>query len=99
MPRLMNSDKMNNQVVLRRSFCENSDSGRTILQMIMIHAAQAHWPKTRVQKYSCSARLPLHHATWNSGGDASPTTLQGKRLRFPPARNTVSGKEWRKLKD
>src|SRR5215217_647891 len=49
MPRLMNSDRMNSHVVLRRSFCENSDSGSTMLQMSMIHAAHAHWPNTRFQ--------------------------------------------------
>ena len=41
---------MEGQVVFRRSFCEKSDSGRTQLQMSMIHAAHAHWPKTRFQK-------------------------------------------------
>ena len=38
-------------------------SGSTMLQMSMIHAAHAHWPKTRFQKYSCSTGLPLIHAT------------------------------------
>src|SRR5689334_21396472 len=49
-PRLMNNERMNSQVVLRRSFCESSDSGSTQLQISMIHAAHAHWPNTRFQK-------------------------------------------------
>jgi hypothetical protein len=50
MPRLMNSERMNSHVGLRRSCWLQSDSGRTMLQMSMIHAAHAHWPKTRFQK-------------------------------------------------
>ena len=50
MPMLMNSDRMNSQVGLRRSFCEKSDSGRIMLQVSMIHAAHHHWPNTRFQK-------------------------------------------------
>ena len=49
-PMLMKIERMNSQVGLRRSFCENSDSGSIMLQMSMIHAAQAHWPNTRFQK-------------------------------------------------
>src|SRR5437764_1286093 len=66
MPRLMNNERMKSQEGLRRSRWEKSESGSTILQISMIHAAQAHWPKTRFQKYSCSNLLPLIHATWNS---------------------------------
>src|SRR3954468_15009028 len=42
MPRLMNNDRMKSHAGFRRSFCDQSDSGRTMLQISMIHAAQAH---------------------------------------------------------
>ncbi len=58
MPMLMNSDRMNSHVGLRRSFCENSDSGSTQLQVSMIHAAHAHWPNARCHQYSCSKLVP-----------------------------------------
>jgi hypothetical protein len=50
MPRLMNSERMNSHSGLRRSFCDQSDIGSTMLQINMIHAAHAHWPNTRFQK-------------------------------------------------
>src|SRR3954468_15286451 len=89
-PRLMNSDRMKSQVVLRRSFCDHRDIGRTMLQMSMIHAAQAHWPNTRFQKYSCSKGLPLIQATWNSVRYARPTTHEVKRHSFEAASRSLS---------
>ena len=62
----MKIERMKSHVGLRRAFCEKSESGRIMLQMSMIQAAHAHWPKTRFQKYSCSNGLPLIQATWNS---------------------------------
>jgi hypothetical protein len=44
----MNSDRMNSQVVLRRSFCEKSDIGSTMLQQSRIQALHHHWPNTRL---------------------------------------------------
>ena len=79
MPRLMNSDSMKSHDGFRRSRCEKRVSGRIMLQVSMIHAAHAHWPKTRFQKYSCSNRLPLIHATWNSVRYARPTTIDVNR--------------------
>src|SRR3954465_5100474 len=89
-PRLMNSERMKSHVVLRRSFCEKSESGRTMLQMSMIHAAHAHWPNTRFQKYSCSNGLPLIHATWNSVREARPTTQDVNRQSFDAASMSFS---------
>ncbi len=63
MPRLMNSDRMNSHVVLRRRFCEKSDNGRTALQISMIHAAHHHCPKTRFHQYSFSIGLPEYQPT------------------------------------
>ena len=53
--------------------------------MIMIHAAHAHWPKTRFQKYSCSTLFPDIQATWNSVRYASPTTIDVNRQSFAAA--------------
>src|SRR5215216_3292728 len=89
MPRLMNSDRMNSHVVLRRSFCEKSESGRTMLQISMIHAAHAHCPNTRFQKYSCSTLLPDIQATWNSVRYASPTTDDVNRQSFAAASRSL----------
>src|SRR6478752_1731408 len=41
-PMLMKIERMKSQLVLRRSFCEKSESGRTMLQINMIHADQDH---------------------------------------------------------
>src|SRR3954464_7367600 len=84
-PMLMKIERMNSHVVLRRSFCEKSESGRTMLQMSMIHAAHHHWPNTRFQKYSCSTALPDIQATWNSVRYARPTTIDVKRQSFAAA--------------
>ena len=62
-------------VGLRRSFCDHSDMGNTMLQSNMIQAAHHHCPNTRFQKNSCSARTPLYHATKNSIMYAHPTTI------------------------
>ena len=62
MPRLMNSERMNSQVGLRRSLCENSDSGRIMLQVSMIHAAHHHWPNTRFHQYCCSTGVAAEPA-------------------------------------
>src|SRR5260221_14673067 len=84
-PMLMKIERAQSQLVLRRSFCEKSESGRAMLQMSMIHAAQVHWPNTRFQKYSCSTRLQDIHGTWNLGRYAGPTTVELKRHNLAAA--------------
>src|SRR5687767_10272098 len=84
-PRLMNRLRMNSQVVFRRRRCENSVSGRIMLQVSMIHAAHHHWPNTRFMKYSCSTLLPLNQATQNSVMYARPTTSDVNRQSFAAA--------------
>src|ERR1041385_7611732 len=56
----------------------------------MIHAAHAHCPNTRFQKYSCSTRLPLIHATWNSVKYARPTTDNVNKQSFAAASRSLS---------
>ncbi len=85
MPRLMNIDRMNSHVVFRRSRCENSDIGSSMLHVSMIHAAHHHWPNTRFMKYCCSTALPLNHAIQNSVRYAQPTTMDVKRQSFAAA--------------
>src|SRR3954468_10683713 len=89
-PMLTKIEKTNSHWVLRRSFCEKSDSGSTMLQISMIHAAQAHCPNTRFQKYSCSNMLPLIQATWNSVRYARPTTQDVNRHSFAAASMSLS---------
>src|SRR6187549_2945506 len=94
-PRLMKIDRMNSQVVFRRSFCEKSESGSTMLQISMIHADHAHCPNTRFQKYSCSTLFPDIQATWNSVRYARPTTIDVKRQSFAAAsRSLIVTKCW-----
>src|SRR5688572_1726541 len=65
-PMLIRIERMNSQDGFRRSFCEKSDSGKIMLQVIMIHAAHHHCPNTRFQKYDCSNSLALYQAVQNS---------------------------------
>src|SRR5687767_4228204 len=85
MPRLMKMLRMNNQPGFRRSFCENSDSGKIMLQVNMIHAAHHHCPKTRLMKYFCSNAFPEYHATQNSMRYADPTMRLVVRQSFAAA--------------
>src|SRR4051812_9342858 len=84
-PRLMKMLRMNSQPGLRRSFCENSDSGKITLHVSMIHAAHHHCPNTRFQKYICSYWLAEYHATQNSMRYAHPTTMLVNRQSFAAA--------------
>src|ERR1700722_14165924 len=90
MPRLINSERIKSQVVFRRSFCENSDSGSTQLQINMIHAAHHHSPKTRFQKYCVSTGLPPTHAMKNSLRYAHPTTIDVNKQSLAPASRSFS---------
>src|SRR5215207_9564281 len=90
MPRLMKMERMNSQVGLRRSFCDQSDMGSAMLQRSMIHAAQYHWSNTRFQKNSCSARMPLYQATRNSMRYAHPTTIDVNSTTFAVASRWLS---------
>src|SRR5918999_1058313 len=49
-PRLMKIERIQSHAGFLRSLWEKSERGKTMLQMIMIHAAHAHCPKTRFQK-------------------------------------------------
>ena len=89
-PRLMKSDRIQSQDVLRRSFCENSDSGRIMLQVSMIQAAHHHWPNTRFQKYSCSTGTPPYQAMKNSTRYAHPTTIDVNNVSLAPASRMFS---------
>src|SRR6185437_8153220 len=85
MPRLMNKDSVNSHVVLRRSFCQKSESGRMVLQVSMIHAAHHHWPNTRLYQNECSISLPPYQPMKNSVMYAVATTSAVNKQSFAAA--------------
>src|SRR5664279_1498576 len=89
-PRLMKIESVKRNVVLRRSFCEKSRSGSTMLHVSMIQAAHHHWPKTLFMKYACSFSLPPYQAMKNSVRYAQPTTSDVKRQSFAAASRWLS---------
>src|SRR3954471_23616407 len=85
MPMLIVNEMMKSHAGLRRSFCTNNDSGRTMLQVYRIADAHHHWPQMRLAKNAFSNSLPLNHATNHSVMYAQPTTSEVKRQSFAAA--------------
>src|SRR5688500_2105724 len=84
-PILMKNESMNSHVGLRRSFCQNNERGRIMLQVYRITDAQHHWPQIRLAKKSFSTWFPLYHATNHSAMYAHPTTNDVNRHSFAAA--------------